>query len=104
MPPLGMLVMTVGEIARRVDQHYVRERLWKVAEQSATDGIVLLRQHAEVVAQADEPFEHLHRFIMTSLQVIVVRQPERARDEHAFTFGQTVDFLSRAIAADEAVV
>src|SRR6266487_6942846 len=54
----------LAEDEGRLDQCEVRERLRKVAELAAGDGVVLLGEKADVVAQVEQPFEELARFVV----------------------------------------
>ena len=55
------------------------------------DRVVLLREQAEVVAQAEQPREQLARLVDAAEQREVGREPERAGQEDALARRQPVD-------------
>ena len=67
------------EVAGSVDESDVREGLWKVAEHTARDGIVLLGEESDVVPDDEETLEESTRLGMPALEREVVSEPERAR-------------------------
>ena len=85
-PPREREVVAV----HRADQRQVGQRLRRVARHPATDRVVLLRQQADVVGQADEDVEDLGR----PLDVVGAREgvgePERAGEERVLVAGDAV--------------
>src|SRR5438093_13644001 len=80
-----------AEDERRLDQREVRERLRKVAELAPGDGVVLLGEEADVVAQVEQTLEELARFLVAPLERQHGGEPERTRKEDAFAAGEAVD-------------
>ena len=69
--------------------------------------VVLLREQAEVVAERQQPLEHLDRLVQLAEQHQVVDEPERAEEERALARRQAVDrgrLLVVDVALDEAVL
>jgi hypothetical protein len=64
---------------RRIDQRDMRERLREIADLPAGSRVVFLRQQSEIVAQIEKPLEHRPRVGITSLQDIIVGEPEASR-------------------------
>src|SRR3546814_1888043 len=57
---LGALLRRAGsieQVAGGVDQRQMRERLREIAELAPVDRVVFLGQQADVIAQAQQPFE-----------------------------------------------
>ena len=86
------------------DQTQMAEALRKVAKQALIGGIVLLRHQPQVVAQSEQPLEQALGVLVPSLQLVVVGQPEAARDERPFAGGQAVDVLLRLVAVHQPVL
>src|ERR1700735_942760 len=80
-----------NKIVRRVDERDMGKCLRKISELAAKNGIVLLGQQADVIAQIEQTQEKLPRLLMTTRDCIVVREPERARQERSLTRRQPVD-------------
>ncbi len=82
------------------------EGLGEVADQPAADGVVLLGEQAEIVAQRQQPPEQLLGVLGPPDHVQAVDQPERTGEEGALAAGQPVDgaVVGGAIAQDEPVV
>ena len=78
-------------VVRCVDERDVGKRLRKISELAAKNGIVLLGQQANVVSQIEQTQEKLPRLLVTARDRIVVREPERARQERSLTRRQAVD-------------
>jgi hypothetical protein len=93
-------------VGSSVDQRHVAERLWKVSDQPAGCGVVLLRQQSDVVAQREQPLEDLPGLVVPTHQGVVVGEPERAGEERALAGGQPVDAVARllGVALHEAVL
>ena len=68
-------------------------------------GVVLLREHADVVLQAAETLEQLARFVLASDEREVVDQPERRQQERPLAGRETVDrvVVGRRVALHEPV-
>src|SRR5262249_38687855 len=66
------------QVVGRVDQPDVRERLREVAEQPLLVRVVLLRQEAEVVPDAEQPLEERTRLGRAPEKRERIDQPERA--------------------------
>src|SRR5438093_4385009 len=81
----------LAEDERRLDQREVRERLRKVAELAPGDGVVLLGEEADVVAQVEQTLEELAGFLVAPLERQHGGEPERTRKEDAFAAGEAVD-------------
>src|SRR5688500_6670849 len=94
---LGRLVVR-AEIQRGVDERDVRERLGKVAEETARCGVVLLGEEADIVCKSEEALEKLARLFPAALQAERVGEPEAAGKEHALARRQAVDAALGAIA------
>src|SRR3954451_6643586 len=93
-----------AEHERGRDEREVRQRLREVSELSFRHGVVLLREKPDVVAKGEETLEDLARLIVMTLLVQHRGEPERAREEHAFTRRKTVDaFLVRAVPEEQSV-
>src|SRR5206468_7486786 len=102
-PVLGRTA-AAGKIARRIDEPYVRKRLWKVADQPARHGIVSFRQKTDVVANIEQPFKYGARFIMAILQCQIISKPKRTSEKRAFARRQTVDCRVRVVPRHKAVL
>src|SRR5215212_4826199 len=48
---------TLAQDERRIDQRQVRERLGEVPKLSVRNGVVLLGEQAQLIAEIQEPFE-----------------------------------------------
>ena len=99
--------MRLRQISRRVDQPHVRERLRKIADQATRDRVVFLAHQAEIVAQGQQKLEQHACFVMTALERVVVRQPERTGRKRTFTGRHPVYRRARVIGGisqDEAVM
>ena len=68
----------------------MRKRLWKIPDMPTSAGVVLLGQEADIVAQREEAFESLRRFIVPPHQGETVRKPERAGQESALIALNTI--------------
>src|ERR1700754_1366722 len=72
---------SIQNIVRGVDERNVGKRLREVADQALSCDVVLLRQQANVVANAKQPFKQAPRVGTTSGEHIGVRKPESAGKE-----------------------
>src|SRR5712691_2602591 len=93
----------LAEDDRGVDEREVRECLRKVSELAVRDRVVLLGEQADVVAQVEQSLEQLARLLDVALQREHVREPERARQEHALARRQPVLDLGGPVAQNESV-
>src|SRR5688572_33234456 len=82
------------------------ERLGEVPELSPRDGVVLLSEEAHVIPDGEEPLEKILRLVATSLERVVVREPEGAGQEGPLALGETVDLAGRlrVVSEDEPIV
>ena len=67
--------------------------------------VVLLGQQPEIVANRKQPFKKRPCLLEAAGERVVIRQPESAKQERAFTRRQPIDFrrLLGAIAQDESI-
>src|SRR5580698_1616910 len=91
-----------NKIVRRVDERDMGKCLRKISELAVKNGIVLLGQQADVVAQIEQTLEEFARLPMAAGDCVVVREPECARQERSLTRRQPVDSGLRWISEDEA--
>src|SRR5687768_11341858 len=92
------------ERERGVDEPDVRERLREVAQHATGDGIVLLRQQPNIVAEREQPLEQLARLGFSPHERVVVGQPEAAGQKRPFTRRQAIVGFAGAVALDEAAL
>src|SRR5689334_21893853 len=92
-----------AELSGAVDQSDQAESLWGVAQLAAGLRVVLLAEHPDVVAQAQQTFEQRGGLFALSDSGERVDQPEGAREEGAFAAGQAVVALLRVVAEQESV-
>ncbi len=88
------------------DEGQMGERLREVAEHPLRNRVVLLRNQAEVVAEADEPREELFRLVAAADQGEIRCEPERARQEDPLARREPVDLdvlLVGLVACDQTV-
>src|SRR3954453_23785752 len=103
---LGALLerlLFLPEVQGGVDEGHVGEGLREVAEEATRRGIVFLGEQAHIVGEAMQPLEQLTGFAAAALKAEVAREPEAAREEHAFAARQTVEPLVREVAANQPV-
>src|SRR5215210_3473555 len=93
----------VGDGARRENEREVAERLREVPHLPPARDVVLLREEAEVVGQADQALEQFFRLVDAAIARERVDEPEGARQELALVAGQAVVGLSGRVTRDEAV-
>lgn len=91
-----MLGRVPVEFVGHADQRNVRERLGEIAQLAAGEGVVLLGQEAQVVAQEQKAFEEPAGVVLAAGQEQGVREPEGAGEERAFTAGEAVGGLGPA--------
>ena len=82
--------MVAVELAGTVDQPDEAERLGGVAQLPSAGGVVLLAEHADVVAQSQQPLKQRSRLVATTDPGQRVDQPETARQERSLAAGETV--------------
>jgi hypothetical protein len=91
------------QVARRVHERDMGQRLRHVAERAVRAKVVFLGQQADVVAQREQPLVQCHGLVAASAQRQIVGKPERAWQEEPFAGRQSIDVPGRAIAQHEAV-
>src|SRR5690349_2953107 len=80
----------VADIVGRIDERDVRERLRKIAQLALSARVVFLGEQPNIVAQADEPVEHVLRLDQAASHHISVGKPETAGQKGAFAGRETV--------------
>src|SRR5262249_36339960 len=78
------------------------EPLREVADLPACDGVVLFREEAQMIPDREQPFEQLFRFGLSSLEGVVVREPEAASQERTLIAWKTIQPEFRGISPNEA--
>ena len=73
------------QVARRIDERHVRQRLRKIAEHASFSRVVLLREQADVIAESDQTLEQCFRVGPASAEAKGVGEPERAGEEQPFS-------------------
>src|SRR3954447_20054728 len=104
VPPVHRRGQMWDQVVRGVHECQMRERLREVPEQPLLGRVVLLREQADVVREADETIEERTRVVVAAQQLVAVDEPERTGQKDSFTRRKAVDAGVRAIAEDEAVV
>ncbi len=66
-------------------QRHMRECLREVTDHSFRHRVVLFGKQPDIIRQADEPLEHVVRFVHPALQSEVVHQPEATSQKRAFS-------------------
>src|SRR6516225_3284207 len=84
-------VCNIVQAQRRSDKCKMRECLRKIAKLPLRRRVVFFRQQANVVAQREQTLEQGARFGIPMLQLVIIGEPEAAREKHAFTRRQAVD-------------
>ena len=69
----------------------MRERLRKVADEPLRDGVVLLREQAEVVAKVEQRMEEGLGLLSPALERQHLDEPERAGEEGSLARWKAVD-------------
>ena len=98
-------VSALTDRERRADEREVGERLREVAELPAGDGVVLLGEQPDVVAEVEQSLEQLAGLVELALPGEYLDQPERAGEKDALARREPVDVavLVGEVAEDEAV-
>src|SRR5262249_12499113 len=86
-----------------VDERDMREGLWEVPEEELGVGVVLFGEEAEIVAHAQQALEQLCRFVLATIERERIDEPERARQEGAFSRWHAVEMPFGAISEQHAV-
>src|SRR5450755_251628 len=89
--------------ARSDDQCQVAERLGEVSDLPPASHVVLLREQAEIVTQAQQPLKQRASLLNASVERERAYQPKRARQELPFVSREAVVGLGSGIAGDEPV-
>src|SRR3546814_15140880 len=71
------------QVAGGVDQRQMRKRLREIAELAPVHRVVFLGQQADVIAQAQQPFEQSAGFRVPAEQDVIVGEPETAGEKGA---------------------
>src|SRR5436853_308925 len=68
----------------------MRESLGKIAELPLSDGVIFLRQQAEIISHPEQPLEQLSRLLSATDEMQAGGHPKRTRQKYAFASGQAV--------------
>src|SRR5580658_2453664 len=79
-----------NKIVRRVDERDMGKCVRKISELAVKNGIVLLGQQADAVAQLEQTLERFARLPTAAGDRVVGRQPECACQERSLTRQQPV--------------
>ncbi|OUD96467.1 hypothetical protein CMMCAS03_00465 [Clavibacter michiganensis subsp. michiganensis] len=89
---------------RRPHEREVRQGLRHVARLALPDGVVLLREEPDVVAEGHEPLHERAAVGLAAGTGVLLDEPERAGEERVLAGGQAVDPRARVVAQQEALV
>src|SRR5256885_16952801 len=81
----------------------MRESLRKVAHLALQPGVVFFAEQTEIVAQREQPIDHVLRLGMPALPLPRVSQPETAGEKDAFTRRQTICAALGAVSRNKAI-
>ena len=91
------------QIARGVDQCEVREGLREIAELPLSGWIIFFGKQSNIIAQRQQSAKQFARIFFSPLQDVVVRKPEAARQECAFSGKKPISSLTGMIPQHETV-
>ena len=75
----------------------MRECLREIAKLPLRRRVVFFRQQANIVAQREQTLEQGACFGIPTLQLVIIGEPEAAREKHALTPRQAIDVGCRSI-------
>src|ERR1700759_1315295 len=93
--------LRAGQVVGGVDQCDVREGLWEVSDLPTEARVVLFCEKSDIVAQRQQTLAELPGLSDTSLQYIVVGQPEAAGQKSPLPGRQAVHHLPSIVTHDE---
>src|SRR3954466_16095314 len=78
----------------------MRKCLWKIPNLAFRNRVIFLRQQSDIVANREQPFEHLRGLVLATLQNKVIDIPKRAGKKARFVEWHAFH-VARRITANE---